>query len=188
MFTKNIEQYPHPFSQSHKNKINWDRFVSYNEKYCNVSYNNRLFWELIFKFYLLVFSSMLNLFFNVMASGGLYSIIYITIHSPYLLSLCSGHISLITDHMIQITCYMLYYPLGCFCPCRDFLSILQSWTCCVWTVSIQFCGVDHLISVLDRTISMLNLINSYEIIFHFYFGWFPRNGMLCHSFGPLVGE
>ena len=31
------------------------------------------------------------LFFNVMASGGLYSSIYITIHSPDLLSLCIGH-------------------------------------------------------------------------------------------------
>ena len=37
-----------------------------------------------------------------MASGGIYSVIYITIHSPYELSLCIGHNSQITDHMIQI--------------------------------------------------------------------------------------
>ena len=45
------------------------------------------------------------LFFNVIASGGLYSLIYFTTHSPYYLSLCVGHNSQSTEHMIHITCY-----------------------------------------------------------------------------------
>ena len=45
-----------------------------------------------------------------MALVGFFSIIYITIHSPYLLSLCIGHNSESTDHMIQIKCYLLYSP------------------------------------------------------------------------------
>ena len=43
------------------------------------------------------------LFFNVIESGGLYSLIYITTHSPHYLSLCVGHNSQSTEHMILIT-------------------------------------------------------------------------------------
>ena len=30
-----------------------------------------------------------------------------------------------------------------FCPCRDLISIIQSWICHVWTVYIMGVGVDH---------------------------------------------
>ena len=52
--------------------------------------------------------------------------------------------------------------LRCFCPCRDFLSILQSWSCHVITVSLL---------VVDT--------------YRFYYNY---NGMLRHSLETLEGE
>ena len=51
-------------------------------------------------------------FFNVTASGHLYSSIYNTIYSPNILSLQIGHYSQSTEHMIQITCYLLSKSLS----------------------------------------------------------------------------
>ena len=53
------------------------------------------------------------------------------------------------DYWSHDTNYMfmkLYWFLGYFCPCRDFLSIIQLWICCVWTVSFLGVGIDHLIT------------------------------------------
>ena len=56
----------------------------------------------------------MSILFYVMASGGLYSPIYITIHSPYKLSLCFEHNYQNTEHMIHITCNLLYFTLDTF--------------------------------------------------------------------------
>ena len=68
--------------------------------------------------------------------------------------------------------------LQCFCPCREFLSILGSWICRIWTVSIQGCGVDHLIEFLIPCLStpeklfpvLLTVIKKWNLNFGSYKG------------------
>ena len=68
-------------------------------------------------------------FYNVMASGGLYSFY---LHQQFtVLIIIFVHWTQLLEYWTHngITCYELYY---CYCPCRDFLSILLSWTCHVF--------------------------------------------------------
>ena len=55
-----------------------------------------------------------------------------------------------TDLMIQITCYVIISVLSVFLTVRGFLSILQSSSCYVLTLSFLVVGIDHLIDFLRQ--------------------------------------
>ena len=100
------------------------------------------------------FSILKIIFFNL--SGIRWPLFSYLHHNSQSLLIIFVHWTQLSEYWKHETDYMFFVILflRCYCPCRDFLSILQSWICCVWTVSIQGCWMDHLISFLSRTTTM----------------------------------